>query len=403
MADKLSETIREQFEIFKDRTFLNWASLSPAPLSAVTAVRRMAEEAASFSNGDLNTSWIAQSEKLKDEAARLLNTSRERIAVGGSSTTQGVQMAFDAIRPKKGDNVVTTDLEFPSMGAELQKWKPLGVEVRTLKSSGGIYTPGEIEGLADERTRAVVLSSVTWTNGFMPDLREISDLAHKAGAYVVVDAVQHMGAMKFDVQRASPDFAAAGGQKWMTSPFGTALLFVSKKASDELEPPHYTLSGMKEPEGGWNDYFAREDKDPLEEISVVREGRSMEYGGWNNHVGMVGLRESLKLINSVGSGQVESRIRQLTRMLRERLHEIGAEVISPLEEKQSSSITTFRLKDSYKDHISVVDELSRRGINVSCRGISGMGGVRVSIHHMNNESDIDRLMQALEEVKSGGR
>lgn len=402
MSDDSSKRIREQFEIFKERTFMNWASLSPAPLSAVTAVKSMVEEAASFRNGDLNASWIALSDKLRDEAARLLNSGRERIAVAGSSTTQGIQMAFDAIRPSKGDNIVTTDLEFPSMGAELQKWKPLGVEVRTVKSSRGSYTPADVDALVDNKTKAVVVSSVTWTNGFMPDLRAVADAAHGAGAYLVVDAVQHMGAMKFDVQKTEPDFASAGGQKWMTSPFGTALLYVSRRASEELEPPHYTISGMSEPEGGWNDYFAKEQKNPLDEITVVREGRSMEYGGWNNHVGMVGLKESLKLINSVGSENVESRIRRLSGQLRQRLDEMGADVISPLEHEHSSSITTFRLNESYKEHISVVEKLSRRGIVVSCRGISGLGGIRVSMHHMNNEEDIDRLMQALTDVKSGG-
>ena len=98
---------------------------------------------------------------------------------------------------------------------------------------------------------------------------------------------------------------------------------------------------MSEPEGGWNDYFASEKKNPLDEISVVREGRGMECGGWNNHIGMVGLKESLKLINSVGSEQVESRIRRLSGKLRDRLRETGAEVISPVEEERSSSITTF--------------------------------------------------------------
>lgn len=403
MTDKASGKVREQFGIFKEKTFMNWASLSPAPLTAVEAVRSMAEEAASFSRGDLNASWISQSDGLKDEAARLLNTNRERIAIAGSSTTQGLQLAFDAIRPADGDNVVSTDLEFPSMGAELQKWKALGVEVRRVSSTDGSYTPEAVEREIDSNTKVVLLSSVTWTNGFMPDLAEISNIAHHAGAYVVVDAVQHMGAMKFDVEKTEPDFAAAGGQKWMTSPFGTSILYVSKRASEELEPPHYVLGGMNEPVDGWNDYYASDLKDPFEAISVVREGRALEYGGWNNHVGMVGLKESLRLLNSVGSEEVESRIRRLSNELKERLLSIGADVISPHGEEHASSITTFRLKEDYRDHIKMVEQLAKRGIVVSCRGISGLGGIRVSMHHMNSVEDIDRLIQALAEIKADGK
>ncbi len=399
MVDSKSLEARDEFEVFRHRTYLNWASLSPAPARAIRAVTQMASQAASFRTGSVDPVWHPLSNQLREEAGRLINAPAEEIAVCGSSTTQGIQLAFDAIRPATGDNIVTCDMEFPSSGAELRKWKAKGTEIRIARSSGGSFTPDDVIELIDGRTKAVVLSSVSWVNGFRPDVETISRAAHEKGSYVVLDSVQHMGAMEFDTRKLRPDFAAAGGQKWLTSPFGAALLYVSRRAIEELEPPHYSLNNSPEPEEGWNSYFARRDKTGFEEFASVPAARKMEYGGWLNHVGMVALKESIALINSVGSSNVQRRIRDLSRVLREELEGMKFNVISPADEKSSSSITTFEAGGA-EASMKTVNRLFEKGIDVSCRGGSGIGGVRVSVHHMNTEDDILRLTTALRELKA---
>ncbi len=401
MAVTDSARAREEFDVFRQRTYLNWAALSPAPNRSTRAIAEMAAQAASFKTGDLNSVWYELSKGLADEAGKMLNAPADEIAVCGSSTTQGMQIALDAIEPGKGDNVVTSDMEFPSTGAELRKWKERGTEVRIARSVGGSYDAEDVCGLMDGRTKAVVLSSVSWVNGFRPDIETISRAAHENGSYLVIDAVQHMGAMKFDVQRMQPDFAAAGGQKWMTSPFGTAIMYVSRRALEELKPPHYSLNNSVEPEGGWSSYFADEDKTGFEEMEPVGGARKMEYGGWQNHLGMVSLKESLSLINSVGTSSVHERIRHLSRLLREELEMLGADIISPAGEENASSITTFRLAEG-ADHLKTVEKLAEKGVDVSSRGGGGIGGIRVSIHHMNNEDDIARLIEVLKGTMGRG-
>lgn len=390
---------RNEFEVFRHRTYLNWASLSPAPARAIRAVTQMASQASSFRTGSVDPVWSPLSNQLREEAGKLINAAAEEIAVCGSSTTQGIQLAFDAIGPAKGDNIVTCDMEFPSSGSELRKWRERGVEIRIARSSGGSFAPDDVIELIDGRTKAVVLSSVSWVNGFRPDVETISRAAHEKDSFVVLDSVQHMGAMEFDVRKLRPDFAAAGGQKWLTSPFGAALLYVSRRAIDELEPPHYSLNNSPEPEGGWNSYFARRDKTGFEDFASVSAARKMEYGGWLNHLGMVALKESISLINSVGSANVQRRIRELSRLLREELEDMRISIISPADEKSSSSITTFEAGGA-ESSMKMVNRLFEKGIDVSCRGGSGIGGVRVSIHHMNTEEDIRVLTTALRELNA---
>lgn len=386
---------RNEFEVLKKRVYLNWASISPAPASAAAAVAEMAGDASSsFGSDALHDKWTLLSSGFRNEAAKLLNTQVEHIATCGSSTTRGLQIAMDSINPGKGDNIVTTDLEFPELGAELRKWRERGVEVRTVKSTGGRFSPEDVGAVLDGRTRAVLFSSVCWVNGFRADAAQISAVARERGAYVVIDAVQHLGAMPFDASAIKPDFAAAGGQKWLTSPFGSGILYVSGRAAEELEPPHYSLTASDAPGEGWARYFTREDRYPLDLLEPVKGAARMEDGGWRNHAGLVCLRESLSLLNRTGAAGVAARIRRLSKLLVGELEGMGAEVISPQEEEHASSITTFRTGGA-EEHWDAVQRLAGLGIDVSCRGGSGMGGIRVAVHHMNNEDDIDRLVGAL--------
>lgn len=386
---------REEFEVFRHRTYLNWASLSPPPSRAVRAVSSMAAQASSFSQGDLDATWSELSSGLRKQAALLLNSTPDEIAVSGSSTTQGIQLALGAVNPKKGDNIVTTGLEFPGTQAELQRWKERGVEVRTAVSRNGTYDAEDVTRLMNSRTRAVVLSSVVWVNGFKPDTAAISKAAHESGAYVIVDAVQHMGAMKFDVRELSPDFAAAGGQKWLTSPFGTAILYVSRKASEELPPPFYSVNNSVEPEKGWMAFFTGEVEMSSVQYRPVADARRMEYGGWQNHTGMAALKESIGLLNQTGTENVQARIGMLSKHLAEELSDLKARIISPSDEMHAPSITTFGVSKDRGEHLRLVEKLRKDSIDVSCRHASGIGGIRVSVHHMNNEEDIGRFAEGL--------
>ncbi len=114
---------------------------------------------------------------LKQEAAKLLNASEDEIAITGTSTSQGVQIALESIRPQKGENIVTTDLEFPLAGVEAQKWRERGAEIRVWRHKNGTYSLDDLANLVDKNTKVILLSSVTWVNGYKFDLEEVSKIA----------------------------------------------------------------------------------------------------------------------------------------------------------------------------------------------------------------------------------
>lgn len=393
---------RDEFRIFEKYNFLDWAVVSPSPTRAVENINRLLDSAVYFPEENASLQHVkmdSEAISLKAEMAKLLNASEREIAITGSSTTQGIQIAFETIKPKKGENVVTCDMEFPLAGTELQKWRNKGVEARVLKNRNGEFNLEDLSALIDEKTRIVFLDSVTWVNGYKFDINEISKLAHENGAYLVLDSIQHLGAMNLDTRKLDVDFIAAGGHKWLTSPFGIGILYIKEKLIDALEPPFYGYMNAAEPKGGWDAFFRDPGKNPLVDYDYVHDAKKFEYGGTGPYPGIVGLTGSVSLINSVGIQAVENRILKLKKILIEELEAIGARVLPPHDEKNFSSITTFNLKKTLKEDYELVDLLNRNGIKVSGRGTSGLGGIRVSIHYPNEESDILNLVEYLKKVR----
>ena len=72
------------------------------------------------------------------------------------------------------------------------------------------------------RTRAVVVSSTQWSNGYRIDLPALADACQRAGAWLVVDAIQQAGAVP--VATDGVDFLIAGGHKWLNAPMGTGFM-----------------------------------------------------------------------------------------------------------------------------------------------------------------------------------
>jgi cysteine desulfurase/selenocysteine lyase len=74
-------------------------------------------------------------------------------------------------------------------------------------------------------------------------------------------------------------------------------------------------------------------------------------------------------------------------------------VVSPRERDRRAGIVSFRADRSVKRDWELVEKLVNGNIVVSMRYTSRVGGIRASVHNINNEGDIDRLNDAIRELK----
>jgi selenocysteine lyase/cysteine desulfurase len=251
----------------------------------------------------------------------------------------------------------------------------------------------------DEKTRVVCVSSVQWCSGYRVDLKGLGDLCRDRDVFLVVDAIQHLGACPLDVRDTPADFLMAGGHKWLNAPFGCGLLYVSPERISELDPDSWGYLALTDPEGGWGQYFRTSSITPYSDWSFKETAAKFEIGGTSNYPGAVGLGASLAQINSLGPDTIHRHVLDLGDRLRAGLEALGARIISPEGPAEArSGITIFNMYDEPEDDGRLLDRLLERKIYLAQRYTSGIGGLRASTHFFNDDGDVDALLAALREL-----
>jgi len=332
----------------------------------------------------------------RKEAARLINAAEDEIAIV-ESTTYGLSVAADAIPLSRRDEVLICDLEYLQVAVPwAQKQASDGIRLVMVPNRNGTVPLSDIAERLTERTKILAISSVQWSNGFRSNLAAFSSLCRERNIWLVVDAVQHLGAMPLDVRETPVDILACGGHKWLNAPFGAGIMYIRKSRIPELKKLTAGYLSLETPEGGWENYFQTPSISPLREYTFVDEARRYEIGGTANYLGAVGLAASLKLINGIGRDRIAAYILELTDSLIEGLKTVGVEVVTPVEKRYRSGIVTFSI-GSVERNLALMNHLLNHRVLVSVRYTSGVGGVRVSCHFFNSRDDLSRLLSRVED------
>lgn len=309
----------------------------------------------------------------KENLARLINTSRERIAIL-DNTSNGLNIIATGLDWKSGDRVMVPDIEFPANVYPFMNLKRRGVELDFVPNRGGKITFEDIERRITPRTRLLSISHVQFLHGYRSDLKAIADVCHARGVLLSVDAIQSAGAVPIDVQAMGIDFLAGGGQKWLMGPEGIAYVYVSEACQERLA---LGTMGWMNNKDFFSDFFRYR-------IDLDASARRFE-NGTPNCMGVFGLNASLRLLLEVGTERVERHLAELTQRVSDRATERGIELVSPAERRERAGIVTFRPKNGQ----AMFQTLRDRKVLVSIRE----GCIRFSPHFYNS---IEELEEALD-------
>jgi cysteine desulfurase/selenocysteine lyase len=386
--------VRRLFPGADTRVQLDAAGVSIASTPAVEAVQRYLE----LITRDPNAAHHGNdAPRARQEAARLIGARPEQIALS-PATSLALNVAADAVPLQAGDNVVTCDLEFMSVVVPwLEKCRAAGAELRVVRHDRGRIAADAVLARLDARTRAVVLSAVQWTNGYRLDVPAIGRACRARGIPFVVDAIQQLGALPLDVEEAAIDYLACGGHKWLASPSGLGFAYASDGFAARFRPTLTYAPTAVPPGGGWVESWTDPDYDPIRTYPVRADASRFEVGVHHGALGAAGLAAALGLFNAVGPARIAEHVWALADRAADGLGALGLEVVTALERPHRSGITTFRAGAAPRDDLALRDHLLARGIVVSVRYTSGVGGVRISTHVYNTAADVDRALEAVAE------
>lgn len=369
-------SFRALFPVTRNLVYFNHAAVGPLSVRAYEAMEKHAADQRDYGATHWKA-WYHEYELLRAAAGRLINAAPDEIAIL-KNTSEGLSFVAEGLDWQRGDNVVTTDLEFPS---NFTPWKNLerrGVECRVVESHGGAYTPEDVERLVDARTRLVSVSSVAFHNGFAPDLDAIGAICDRRGALFCVDAIQSVGALPMDVRKSRISFLAADGHKWLCGPEGAAIFYVANEHRHKLRVIEY----------GWTN-IERRGKFLNASTDLVGDARRFEAGSLNTN-GIFGLRAAIDLILEVGIDAIAARLIEVATHLADSLERAGVRIGTP-RPIASGIVGAIPALTETTTLLKIHRQLEEQGI--ICAPREGM--LRFSPHFYNDENDVQRVAQAL--------
>jgi selenocysteine lyase/cysteine desulfurase len=373
----LNEKIRGLFPATKKHTYLNSAAVSPLPTVSIDAVIKQLNDVSE--NGSLNYSeWVDTKNRARKILAGMLNVRSEQVAFT-RNTSDGFATVANGLTWNKGDNIVSFEREFP---ANFYPWRRVrdkfGAELRLSSEKDGCIDLAELISLIDKNTKLVSISAVQFASGFRADLERIGEAARKVDALFAVDMIQALGTTPFDLPAQMVDIACSASHKWLCSPEGCGIIYLSDRARERVEP---TLVGWISVGNPWDFLDTEQDYKP-------------NALAWESGTGTAslfyGLEQSLKLLNEAGAENIRSYLENLTDFLCETVPSDKYKVVSSRKRKEKSQIVCIEpLNGLTSDEI--FKQLESKNIVVSSRN----NKLRIAPHFFNNQADIEFLVENL--------
>ena len=193
--------------IYLDNAATSW----PKPPEIYETLRTFLQRAGANPGRASHRMAVAASSALqqtRSSLARLLNAESPDRIVFTSNATDALNLAIRGlVRP--GDRIVTTSMEHNSVNRPLRAMADLGAEIIKVQASTfGTVDASDVRAAANGGARLIVVTHASNVNGAVQPIAELAEITRSAGAYLLVDGAQTVGAMPVDVESLGIDLLA---------------------------------------------------------------------------------------------------------------------------------------------------------------------------------------------------
>lgn len=395
------EEIRKDFPILANKEkpliYLDNAATTLKPVQVISAINQYYQEYTANVHRAihrLSQKATEKYEEAREVIAKFINAKKSSEIIFTKGTTEAINLVAYGLKWKAGDEVITTIMEHHS---NIVPWqiiqKKFGVRIKYLGLNDNYKLDlKQLEKYLTEKTRLVTVTHVSNMLGTINPIREITKIAHKAGALVLVDAAQSTPHMLVDVRELECDFLAFSGHK-MLGPTGIGVLYIRDGIQENLDPPFgggemiktVTLSGCT-----WNDMPWRFEP------------------GTPNIAGAIGLAAAVNYLSNLNKTEIKKHEEKLLEETIKQLEEMSdkIQVYGPKKIEDRCGIVTFNIEgiDSH-DIALLLDELSniavRSGLHCTeplHRFLGIKSSVRASFYIYNTEEEVNKLCETLREI-----
>ena len=397
------DQVRQDFPVLKQRihgkplVYLDSAATAQKPFAVIDAIRKFHEvDCANIHRGvhELSQRSTAAYEETRIKAKRFLNARAKNEVIFVRGTTEGVNLvasSWGRKNVKEGDEIVVSALEHHS---NIVPWQMLceekGARLRVIPMNDrGELLLDEYEKLLGPRTRMVAVGHVSNALGTINPVRQIVEMAHRAGALALIDGAQAAPHLKIDVQALDADFYTFSGHK-VYGPTGIGILYGKARLLNAM-PPYQ----------GGGDMI----KSVTFEKTIYNDLPYKFEAGTPNIAGGIGLGAAFDYVTHIGLDKIAAYEHELLVYGTEALSRVpGLRILGTAHEK--AAVLSFVIEGIHPHDIGTV--LDRQGIAVRtghhcAQPVMDRFGVpattRASLAFYNTTAEIDALAAGLAKVK----
>jgi len=397
------ERARADFPILQQKVhgkplvYLDNAATTQKPRAVIDAISRYYE--GTNSNVHRGVHYLselatAEYESVREAARRFLNAADHKEIIFVRGTTEAINLvaqSYGRAHVGAGDEIVITEMEHHS---NIVPWQILCKERGATLRVAPIDDSGELDlekfaNLLGSKTKLVAVTHVSNALGTINPIRKIVEMAHSAGAPVLVDGAQAAPHLKVDVQGLGCDFYALSGHK-IYGPTGIGVLY-GKTALLEKMPPY---------QGGGDMIMSV----TFEKTIYNRLPYKFE-AGTPDIAGVIGLGAALNYVTHLGIEQIGAHEHEVVRYATSAVSAIpGVRVIGNAKEK--AGVLSFTLGDVHPHDVGTI--LDREGIAIRTghhcsqpvmRHFGIEATARASFALYNTKEEVDALVRAIEKVR----
>lgn len=365
---------REKFPALTDGVYLLSHSLGPMPTGAVESMNAYLDAWRGHTSEDAwMSAWWMRSQEIGDRYAALVGAAPGS-TIPTASATAAMATVASCLDYSRRQTIVTTELDFPSMGYFWSAQQRRGARVRIVPSEDGLTTPMDrlLEAI-DETTALVAVSHVCYRSSFRLEMKPIADRAHAAGALALFDVYQSAGVVEIDMEASGADILIGGSIKWLCGGPACGFLTVRPELIPSLEPTIAGWIGHAEPFA-----FA---PGPMRYDATIRRFLS----GTPSIPALYSVMPGLVLIAGIGVAPIAAESRNRTQRIVEHALAHGWRVNSPHDDRQRGGTVMIGADDPE----SLARRLRTRRVFVDWRPGAG---IRLSPHVFNTDDEIDTAL-----------
>lgn len=371
--------VRSAYALDPDVVNLDHGWTNPTTLEAVNELERGARALEALPAEELGRLFFGESSDLRRILADVMGVPPAEIALVRNAT-EAINTVLLGLPLNKGDEIVCSAHDYFAMLDALEQRRARdGIVLRMVRPPVPAPSRDALAALYEaaigERTKLVLLTSPSNLTGQLLPVQRIAAAAHRAGAEVLVDGAQSLGAHDESVFALGCDYYGASAHKWLGTPVGLGVLWMRPAKSAKvwpLVPPPPDVTGM----------------------------RRFEWVGTMSAYLHPAALPALTLHRALGAERKAARLRYLGARLRKRVSQVVPEArfYTSADPQMSLGITTLELPGVDSDALQKQLRDHARILTQSMAGNSRapeIVGLRVTPNVYTTLAELERFVTAL--------